>query len=829
MGLTHLPEASETLPLAQPTPATYPWVMSTSQASFTSNTDPATAKRVILSFGAGSLAQARSVTLQMGPEGKAPTSEIVASLAPDAELLRCFQAWSQCYGSLSRTGRPLGIPKAADETATIRSTAADLAACEQAGKRLSDRFNQWLRQPSLLPLREAWLEKLRPEDKLRVILQTQDREIQRLPWHQWDLLERYPKAEIALGNLGYNQAATALAAAASSVKILAILGDSSGIDVQRDRQLLEQLPGADVTFLVEPHRSELNDQLWEQPWQILFFAGHSSSEGTAGRFRINEDETLTLEQLKFGLKRAVGQGLQLAIFNSCDGLGLAREFASLDIPQLIVMREPVPDRVAQSFLKYFLSAYSGGTDFYPAVRQARERLQAMEGEFPCATWLPMIFQNPAAVPPSWRSLSGQPPEEPKAPRPPQNDTQAWPQNLRKVATASLLTTAMLLGIRHLGWLQPFELQAYDHLLQLRPDEPPDSRLLIIEVTEADIQAQQAEQPKGSLSDTSLSKLLTLLNQHDPMAIGLDIYRDYPANSRTLAQQLQDSYNLVTVCRASQDEEPGVAPPPEVEVDRHSFSDSVVDSDQVLRRHLLAASPPADSPCSASYAFSTQLALRYLAEQDIYLEELDNGDWQLGQAQIKHMSQRQGSYQAEDLWGHQILLNYRSHKSIDTMAPRISLGAALAGDLQTELIRDRIILIGTTAQTETFNDYSATPYSSESPGVILQAQMVSQLLSAALNGRSLLWIPPWWGDLLWIASWSGLGSGLAILCHGHRLKYLGLGLGIGLMLHYGLCLTLLIQGGGWFALVPGSLGLLLSAGLVAIVQARASPSSKGNHG
>ena len=813
----NLPKAWETVPLAMLPPSD----------SAVANSASSEAKRVILRFGPGSLAQPLSVTLQMGPEGKAPTSEVVASLAPDAALEQCFQAWDRCYSSLAGSCRPMGIPKADDDNVPSQSTAVDRLACERAGRMLGDRFNQWLRQPSFLLLREAWLEKLRPEDELRVILQTQDRVIQRLPWHQWDLLERYPKAEIALGSLSYNATQIAIAPNQSSVKILAILGDSSGIDVQADRALLEQLPGAEVTFLVEPQRSELNDQLWQQPWHILFFAGHSSSQGGQGRFRINGQETLALDQLKFGLRRAVEQGLQLAIFNSCDGLGLAQEFASLDIPQLIVMREPVPDRVAQAFLKYFLAAYRGGAGFYPAVRQGRERLQAMEGEFPCANWLPMIFQNPAAVPLSWRSLTGQPerlaPSE-MAPSGAVPQTRLGAKWLAKVAVASLLTSVSILAVRHLGWLQPLELKAFDHLLQLRPQEPPDSRLLIIEVTEEDVTAQRDEQPQGSLSDTSLSKLLTLLNQHDPVAIGLDIYRDYPAKSSELTQQLENSDHLVAVCRLSQEQEPGVAPPPEVEVDRQGFSDGLIDADQVVRRHLLAASTPSTSPCGTTLAFSTQLALRYLAEQDIELEQLENDDWLLGKARIKFMpEERHGSYQTEDLWGYQTLLNYRSHRSIEALAPRVSLGAALNGELQTELIRDRIILIGTTA--ESFRDYSATPYSTKSPGVILQAQMVSQLLSAALDGRALLWIPPWWADLFWLVGWAGVGAGVALWLQAKRLKLLFLGLGIGLALHYGLCLTVLVVGGGWLPLIPGSLALLLSAGIVAIVQARGSTGSR----
>ncbi len=99
--------------------------------------------------------------------------------------------------------------------------------------------------------------------------------------------------------------------------------------------------------------------------------------------------------------------MQLAIFNSCDGLGLARSLADLQIPQTIVMRESVPDLVAQTFLKYFLTTLAQGESFYLSVRRAREQLQGMEDSFPCATWLPVIYQHPAQIPFTWSKSSRQ--------------------------------------------------------------------------------------------------------------------------------------------------------------------------------------------------------------------------------------------------------------------------------------------------------------------------------------------------------------------------------------------------------------------------------------
>ncbi|NJO31540.1 MAG: myosin kinase [Richelia sp. SL_2_1] len=111
-----------------------------------------------------------------------------------------------------------------------------------------------------------------------------------------------------------------------------------------------------------------------------------------------------MAELRDSLQTAIQQRLQLAIFNSCDGLGIAAELESLHIPQVIVMREPVPDFVAQEFLKYFLEAFTNGRSLCIAVGYARRQLAMLEDDFPCASWLPVIVQNQLEMPPTWQSL-----------------------------------------------------------------------------------------------------------------------------------------------------------------------------------------------------------------------------------------------------------------------------------------------------------------------------------------------------------------------------------------------------------------------------------------
>jgi hypothetical protein len=163
---------------------------------------------------------------------------------------------------------------------------------------------------------------------------------------------------------------------------------------------------AAVTFLVEPQRQCLSDHLWHQQWDILFFAGHSRSDldGSSAHLQINRAENLEISYLKSALKTAITHGLKLAIFNSCDGLGLANLFTDIHIPQLILMREPISDCAAQIFLINFLRRFSAGHSLYQSVREARERLQEVEEQYPCASWLPVIIQNPSESPLLWQDL-----------------------------------------------------------------------------------------------------------------------------------------------------------------------------------------------------------------------------------------------------------------------------------------------------------------------------------------------------------------------------------------------------------------------------------------
>ncbi len=776
-------------------------------------------KLVVLKLDGDLEQQGFLVTAQIGTDGDRPEMEVSGALPADPDLMESLNRWQQVYRSLGSAYRIM--PQEIIYGGSINR----LEDCRQKSRELRDQLNHWLASPLFRSIDQQLREALSLHDSIRVVIRTQNSHLQRLPWHLWHLIDRYTNAEVALGAQQFKQVEIAKThCSTGKVRILAILGNGAGLNIEEDRALLQQLPNADVTFLVEPSRQQMNRQLWEQSWDMLFFAGHSQSEADQGRIYLNSQESLTLEELKYGLRQAIAQGLQLAIFNSCDGLGLARELEQLHLPQMIVMREPVPDLVAQEFLHQFLAAFVRGEPLYLAARQARERLQGLEGQFPCASWLPVICQSSLDQPIDWQGLVGRHSDRESqnlqaeqrqfsiipAPQPyaPTASPFSW-QRLRLIVLSSWIVTSLVMGVRLLGGFQSLELAAFDHLMRLRPAEAMDDRLLLITVDEADLayQDQNGMQRQGSLSDQALFQVLTKLKPYKPAAIGLDIYRDRPLTSGSNAfKALLNPLIAVCTIGGSVTNPNSVASPPDLPLEQVGFGDTPTDPDRMIRRQFIGLTPSRQCPTDKSLNYL--LARRYLQRHNIQPAKPDDTLY-LGDRRFPNLKSHSAAYHRAELGGYNIWLNYRATENI---APQISLADLLSGKTDAklpELVRDRVVLIGTTARS--FKDYHQTPLG-EMAGVEAQAHMVSQILSAVLDGRPLLWYLPQWGDALWVGAWAMVGATLALQLRSrwHR-GVAGCG-AVGCL--YGVCFLLLLKG-GWLPLVPSALALIGSGYSVAV--------------
>jgi len=360
-------------------------------------------KLVILQFD-GDFSTGYKVTLEVGDDGERPDVRMRGDLPPALDVVRSIQEWRKIY--VSKYGQSRIKVNAVKNINTVDYKQQ----CDEYSEQLLSLFNTWLESESFNSI-SNYLSKFNTnqEQELRIILSSDSLELRKLPWHLWDLCSG---AEVALSA---PDAARGVRILREKIRILIILGDSTGINVKADEMLLQKYcRDAEIVTLVEPSREDLNRYLQDDiGWDILFFSGHSQTHNftdareevaVQGRIFVNKKDSLTMAELRDSLQTAIQQRLQLAIFNSCDGLGIAAELESLQIPQVIVMREPVPDLVAQEFLKYFLEAFTNGRSLCIAVGYARRQLALLEDDFPCASWLPVIVQNQLEMPPTWQSL-----------------------------------------------------------------------------------------------------------------------------------------------------------------------------------------------------------------------------------------------------------------------------------------------------------------------------------------------------------------------------------------------------------------------------------------
>jgi diguanylate cyclase (GGDEF)-like protein len=368
--------------------------------------------------------------------------------------------------------------------------------------------------------------------------------------------------------------------------------------------------------------------------------------------------------------------------------------------------------------------------------------------------------------------------------------------------AGVTVTLLNLGARRLGWLQSWELSSFDSLVRLQPDRPPDPRLLVVGISEEDIQALG----RFPISDAAVAQTLAKLQKYRPRAIGLDLYRDLPQEPghRELLAELK-APNLVAISKLSDAENPGVPAPPGMPLDRVGFNDFLLDADGVVRRNLLSVWK---SDKTTVFSFSLQLAKLYLKNRE---QQTDNPvnpsqiDW--GKAAFLPLKSDSGGYANLDTRGYQILLQYRSAKQV---ARQVSISQVLKGEIDPSWVKDKIVLIGTTAQSS--RDVFLTPYSpaqKQNPkmsGVLVHAQMLSQILSAVLEGQSLFWMWPEWAEILWKGSWAVVGGVVAWrIQHPGKAGLVGGAAAIGLVgITYGI-----FTAGGWVPLVSPGLGLLMT--------------------
>ncbi len=320
----------------------------------------------------------------------------------------------------------------------------------------------------------------------------------------------------------------------------------------------------------------------------------------------------------------------------------------------------------------------------------------------------------------------------------------------------------------LGIFQLMEWATLDQFFRWRPRESTDPRITIVTIDESDI----THVGQWPIPDAVLAKLIQNLHKHNPKAIGLDLYRDLPVEPghQALVEVFKNIPNLIGVEKAVGN---AVPPPPILkQLDRVGLADLVLDADGKVRRGLISVRT---GEGQTKLGLGTTLALMYLQSEGMTLKMLDaqKKHLGLGKAVFMPLMGNEGGYVRANTGGYQILLNYRG--TLENFE-HLSMKDILENRIPPNSLRDRIILIGATGAS--LNDLFFTPYSTKAngspqrtPGVVIHANITSQIISAAIEGRPFIrvWQEPI--EWLWILVWSFAGAGVSsIVLDSKRLSH-----------------------------------------------------------
>ncbi|MEH2218370.1 MAG: CHASE2 domain-containing protein [Nostoc sp.] len=334
--------------------------------------------------------------------------------------------------------------------------------------------------------------------------------------------------------------------------------------------------------------------------------------------------------------------------------------------------------------------------------------------------------------------------------------QTFIQRTRSVLIITPTVALTVIVGQSLGFFNLLEWKIRDEWVRQRSPGTIADEIVIVTIDERDIQSVR----KWPIPDWALAKLLEKIRAQQPRAIGLDLYRDLPEGSgyEKLVKIFRSTPNLIGVEKITGER---VNPPPELKkLDRVGLADLVLDGDRFVRRALLTAVDTKEQN-TLKAGLATQVALKYLEADKITLESIDpkQQKFQLGKAIYLPLDNQEAGYSDTDLGGYQILLNWHG---TDAAFRTVAMRDVLAGRIPANLMRDRMVFIGSTAAST--NDFFNTPFSSSwistqkpTPGVVIHANIAHQLVQEAKIAKGTLHGVSSRAVSFWIILWSAIGS------------------------------------------------------------------------
>lgn len=495
--------------------------------------------------------------------------QLSATLKYPSSLAERYQDWRRIYLSFYKTVElPLLPADAPPADSALRGWMIDGGRFTpsptdwhrelvEAETRLLNEFHRWLRSAELFEIRatiakssrEAAADRPTLHHSIDVFLTCIPLELARFPWEVWEIgadvaatgtirIIRTP-AKIRTAATQRMGSAQVARQSRGRAKILAILGDDTGLNFQTDREAVRSLSRiAEVTFVGwQPGQTAtaVKEQIQQaianaQGWDVLFFAGHSNeTETTGGSLAIAPGVSITIHDIEAQLIAAKERGLQVAIFNSCSGLNIAEALIDLGFSQVAVMREPIHNRVAQEFLVQFLRGLAEHKDIHESLLAACEFLRLKKNlTYPSAYLVPSLFCHPGSTlfrisPFQWRRFL-----QPFLP------TRREAIVLMAGISLSVMAPVQAALLDARVWVQAIYRNYTDQVPTLAVPPP----VALVQIDTASISRNGISQIQP-IDRSYLAKLVDRLTELKTRLIGIDFVLDTPqAGDKALAESIQ---------------------------------------------------------------------------------------------------------------------------------------------------------------------------------------------------------------------------------------------------------------------------------------------------
>ncbi|RUS98535.1 hypothetical protein DSM106972_081640 [Dulcicalothrix desertica PCC 7102] len=345
--------------------------------------------------------------------------KITAELIYPEHIIANYKIWQRIYHnfySQESRGKIINIGVVAPPPVDWQ---AELV---QAEAKLLYEFHQWLRSKELYDIRSILTvnninsKGTNNQDKsilkssyIDIFISCNILELTRLPWETWEISSQFlaNKLRIVRQPINIQQSVKLVKRTPGKVRVLAIFGDDSGLNFEKEKQAilsLQKLIKVDLISSqgetdIDKLKYEIVEKLKNsQGWDILFFAGHSrETDLTGGQISIAPNATIMLSEIEQPLSVAIQNGLQFALFNSCDGLSIANKLVELGLSQVAIMREPIHNRVAEEIFVQLLNNVSQYQDVHQALLAACDYLKIEKNlTYPSSYLIPSLFRHPDA-------------------------------------------------------------------------------------------------------------------------------------------------------------------------------------------------------------------------------------------------------------------------------------------------------------------------------------------------------------------------------------------------------------------------------------------------